>query len=315
MSRFGHAVTGPYRFAARIRRSRAGWLPLPAPSLSVGNLAFGGRCKTPLVAALAKFAMNSGRRVAILTRGYPVTTRFRPPVLLRAYGDLEGAPWLQPLVVKGEDPVQAFHLAARVGDEAPWLAAVTGAPVIVHPDRQSSAQLALAQAGPIDFLLLDDGFQSPVRADLDVVVVDPATDLRRRNALRESPSSLVEALVVHLGRDLRRRAGPCRDLQTGRLIPSPEGPHLLAAGVGSPKSVITIARAAGLNVGGRIRLRDHRGPSRRRLAGITDRLLVTEKDAVGWAAASQHAGTVLGMRLDGADAIWSQLHPMLDELG
>lgn len=315
MSRLGHALTGPYRLAARIRRSRSDWPSLPAPSLSVGNLAFGGRCKTPLVAALARLAANSGRRVAILTRGYPVASRSNAPCLLRACGDAGQAPWLQPIALNVEVPTAAFLLAPRVGDEAPWLAAVTGVPVAVHPDRGCGARLVLSQEPIIDLLLLDDGFQSPVRADLDLVVVDPTVDLTGRSALRESPEALANVRVLHLGRDLRRKAGPCRDLETGRAIAPPGALHVLAAGVGAPESVHAAATRVGLTIRSRVRLRDHHGPSPRTLSGLTHRLLVTEKDAVGWAASSGRPGTVLGMSLDGVEAIWSEIEPVLDTLG
>jgi tetraacyldisaccharide 4'-kinase len=41
--------------------------------ISVGNLAVGGRGKTPIVAAIARVLMAAGERPAILTRGYART--------------------------------------------------------------------------------------------------------------------------------------------------------------------------------------------------------------------------------------------------
>ncbi|MCI0569096.1 MAG: tetraacyldisaccharide 4'-kinase, partial [Acidobacteria bacterium] len=43
---------------------------LPVPVLSVGNLTVGGSGKTPLVAYLAHRLRESGRRVAVASRGY-----------------------------------------------------------------------------------------------------------------------------------------------------------------------------------------------------------------------------------------------------
>ncbi|MGE3345663.1 MAG: tetraacyldisaccharide 4'-kinase, partial [Vicinamibacterales bacterium] len=39
-------------------------------SVSVGNIAFGGRGKTPTVALVAQILRDAGERVAILSRGY-----------------------------------------------------------------------------------------------------------------------------------------------------------------------------------------------------------------------------------------------------
>src|SRR5436309_5542440 len=43
---------------------------LRRPVVSVGNLSFGGRGKTPLSAHIARLLMDAGERPAILTRGY-----------------------------------------------------------------------------------------------------------------------------------------------------------------------------------------------------------------------------------------------------
>ena len=60
---------------AAAHRARRRWYStrarrLPRPTVSVGNLHFGGGGKTPLVIALAAHLRESGARVAILSRGY-----------------------------------------------------------------------------------------------------------------------------------------------------------------------------------------------------------------------------------------------------
>jgi len=45
-------------------------LRLLRPVVSVGNIAFGGRGKTPLVSLLARLLIEAGQRPAILSRGY-----------------------------------------------------------------------------------------------------------------------------------------------------------------------------------------------------------------------------------------------------
>ena len=268
----------------------------------MGNLALGGRAKTPFVAALTRALQRRGLRPAILLRGYPRVARSAAPVLLhRERADLD-APWLVPLVRAG-CAAPAWTHALVAGDEAAWLAAVTGVPVVAHPDRVAASGAVLA-AHPVDVLVLDDGLQTPVRTDLAVVLVDPDRDLlgsRAPVATRESVTSLPpDTRWVHLGADIRREPAALRTL-TGALVEGDPGAVSVCAGVGDPESVAACARAAGLTVRGTLRVRDHGRPSSRQLRGA-GRLLVTEKDAVGWAAALAPADTlVLGLRLAGAD--------------
>ena len=64
-----------YAAIARRRRERYASRPdlrrrLRAPVISVGNLAVGGRGKTPMAARVAEWAQGDGLPVAILSRGY-----------------------------------------------------------------------------------------------------------------------------------------------------------------------------------------------------------------------------------------------------
>ena len=134
-----------------------------ATALSVGNLAFGGRGKTPLVAMLARHFLARGERPAILSRGY---ARRRPEAGAVVVSD-------------------GRHLLAdldRAGDEPLMLArAVPGAIVVVCDVRSIAAALARRVLGAT-VLILDDGFQHRALArDLDLVVVTPE-DLQGRRA-------------------------------------------------------------------------------------------------------------------------------------
>ena len=74
-------------------------LQLPRPVISVGNLHWGGTGKTPVVAALAEFLRDEGKKVCILSRGYGRKTR-DPLVVSRGEGPLRNPkesgdePWL-----------------------------------------------------------------------------------------------------------------------------------------------------------------------------------------------------------------------------
>src|SRR5688572_21281169 len=54
----------------RRKRARRDAPVLPRPTISVGNLHWGGTGKTPLVAAIAARLAGMGLRVAVLSRGY-----------------------------------------------------------------------------------------------------------------------------------------------------------------------------------------------------------------------------------------------------
>jgi tetraacyldisaccharide 4'-kinase len=64
-----------YAVTARRRRERYARRPelrqrLHRPVISVGNLAVGGRGKTPMVATITRELLAMGERPAVLTRGY-----------------------------------------------------------------------------------------------------------------------------------------------------------------------------------------------------------------------------------------------------
>ena len=163
---------------ARERAYRRGWLGvarLPAPVISIGNLAVGGRGKTPTVIALGAALRQRGLRVDVLTRGYG-----------RAARRLEVAQ-------TGDEDV------ARVGDEPRLIAQRLQAPVLVHPDR-FRAGLEGERRFSTQVHLLDDGFQHRQLARaFDVVLVAPQ-DLDDRllpaGRLREPPAALARASAL-----------------------------------------------------------------------------------------------------------------------
>ncbi len=302
MSLFSYRVTAPLRLATRLRRRKAhAWVSLPRPSVCVGNVALGGRAKTPLVASLVRALQQRGWTPGVLTRGYPVVGRRDPTRIVRRVGE-PGASWLTRVRVGAlEGP--ACRLSGVVGEEACWVAAVTGVPVAVHPDRLRGARSLLREAPSVDVLVLDDGLQSPVRCDVDLLLLDPDLDTQGRVALREPVVAVHGALSVRLGQDLFKRAGPLRDLETGQRVQAPERALVLLAGVGDPGSVARTAAEAGVRVARQVRVRDHGHPSARVLSTLEAPMLVTEKDAVGWAYATGRPGFVLELLLDGTESL------------
>jgi tetraacyldisaccharide 4'-kinase len=287
------------------RRRRRYWSTratnLGRPTVSIGNLHWGGSGKTPAVIAIARglsecCASGEGRagpglRVAVLSRGY--RRRGRGPLVV-SLGDR--------LLVSVDE----------AGDEPLTIAEqVPGAVVAVGADRRAAAALALERAPDIDVFLLDDGF-SHIRVSRDVEILTfPATDplagglLVPGGRLRE-PMSMVRladaALLTGLEADaeppagfeatLRRHgfAGPVfSSTLRSELLggPSPERP-LLVTGIARPERVARTAAAAGLECVEHLRFADHHAYPPRSLGAIDsacarhrcDAVVTTSKDAV-----------------------------------
>ncbi|HZM51097.1 MAG TPA: tetraacyldisaccharide 4'-kinase [Vicinamibacteria bacterium] len=282
--------------ALRASLYRRGFLArarLRSPVISIGNLAVGGRGKTPLVELAATMLRDAGRPVAVLSRGYGGAFR----------GDV--------LVVG--DGVRVAADVAEAGDEPVMLArALPGVVVAVGRDRVAAGRALETALGPRVFVL-DDGFQHlRLLRDLDVVCVD-ASDLRARplpaGLLRERPSALSRAhLIAVSGEDeddaraaveaLSQRFGPDRIFRVRRVpagfvdlagapAPAPARAYLLT-GIARPERVATDLAARGTAVTGHAAFADHhrfRGDEIEAVLRAADRsgadaVVTTAKDAV-----------------------------------
>ena len=313
--------------AAWRRRGSSQWPVLPLPTLSVGNLAFGGRCKTPLVIDIVREAQSRGLRPGVLSRGYSrqggrqaapaaVPSRTRPS---------EQAAWL----------TEVGRQANLLGDEPALIAATTGCAVGVHADRVRAAETLLA-VDEVDLFILDDGFQTPVQRQLDIVSLDLMRDppFAYLDATREGTGSLKRASLAAIilppemapsgvsrsnqelaglpeGLDampIRRRGGRLLALKSGLEIDDKvlSRPLWLAAGVGQPESVAALMSDLGLTVSRVLPTRNHSPPHRSLLKELreSDALaVVTEKDAVGWAHRLLDDGLVLTLEIEGGQRL------------
>ncbi len=259
--------------------------------ISVGNLAVGGRGKTPTVASLARWLCDAGESPSILTRGY---ARTRPE---------EGV-----VVVSGPDGLRAD--LARAGDEPLMLARqLPGLPVLVSSDRYLAGRLAERHFG-VTVHLLDDGFQHlQLDRDIDLVIVnaedlEPGARTLPAGRLREPGDVLIAADAVLAGGPevrlppdvdlpvftLRRSLG--RPVIAGPTSPSDTPtanvPALAVAGIADPARFLDDLRATGWAVLQALVFRDHHAFSSRDVeriwreagkagAGI---VVTTEKDFV-----------------------------------
>ena len=254
--------------------------------ISVGNLAVGGRGKTPLVARIAGLLQDSGQRVAILSRGYGGTS--------------PGAPLL---VSDGEAVLATADVA---GDEPVLLArALPGVIVAVATRRVEAGRLVEARFGPCVHVL-DDGFQHLALArDLDLVAIE-GEDLAGRpmpaGELRERPSALARADIVLLsarnGAPLPAGLDAARTLRWHRrslgffspagLARSMPSRAFVVCAIAAPGRLISDLSALGCSVVGQALFRDHHrftagelvaAAAAARAAGA-EAVVTTEKDAV-----------------------------------
>jgi len=271
---------------------------LRRPVISVGNLALGGRGKTPLVRHVAGLLRDAGERPCILSRGY-ARRDARDGVVIVSDGS---------------------HLCAdldRAGDEPLMLArSLDGVAVLVAPDRYLAGRLAEGRLGATVHLL-DDGFQHVgLRRDLDLLLVT-AGDLQNGRVvpggrLREHVAAAAHADVwlcppadLEIVGDLARRAGVSRVFaamgQAGalRAVDPSAAPFdvtsrrvVAVAGIARPERFFDALRDAGLEVAAARAWPDHhvftdadtalvRQLMERTGAGLA---VTTEKDAVRWLA-------------------------------
>ncbi len=122
-------------------------------TVSVGNLTVGGTSKTPFTLFLARRLQSHGLRVGIVSRGYRRTRSKTRAELVADGGELK---------IAAED----------AGDEPAMMARSFTGPIAVARRRIDGIEL-LRKLGPLDAVILDDGFQHlRLNRDIDLVLVN-----------------------------------------------------------------------------------------------------------------------------------------------
>ena len=280
-------------YAAVARRRREWYASHPAararlrrPVISIGNIAAGGRGKTPFTAEVVRLLLAMGEVPSVLSRGYARTDATDRLVVVR-------------------DPGEIRADVARSGDEPFMLARqLPGAIVISGPDRYASGRVAEEQLGATVHVL-DDGFQHfALDRDGDVVLVSRA-DLENARTLpgghlREPADVLIAAdAIVALEADLeiaaphasvfraRRETRPAVFDADARVV-APGSRVLAVAGIAAPEPFFRSVAAAGWDVAATRAFRDHHPYSARDLAALFEQaaaagaaaMITTEKDFV-----------------------------------
>ena len=288
---------------------------LAHPVVSIGNIALGGRAKTPMTELVARALLEAGERPAILSRGYARERALDTPV-----------------IVRDAESVRAG--LAESGDEPLMLAeALDGAIVVVHADRSRAGVVAESLGATVH--VLDDGFQHlRLHRDVDIVMLDPG-DLDGRvvpaGRLREPVDALASAqgiVVIGGARNdrsaaslavaefsdawvfsaLRHVAGPPSALTGAR--------SLLVSGIADGTQLSQGVAAAGWNLVGERAFKDHHRYSTadvdeiRRAAAAAGATIVltTAKDAVRlrgvWRGDVPLHVATMSLEIDGMFADW-----------
>ena len=137
--------------------------------ISVGNFTTGGVGKTPVVAEIARYFVDKGEKVAIISRGYG--------------GKLDNKK-----VNVISDGINLYYKADMAGDEPYWLAVnLNMCAVLTCSNRVKAAEYAIKELG-ITKIILDDGFQHrKIARDLNIVLVDSEKMFGNENLLPAGP--------------------------------------------------------------------------------------------------------------------------------
>jgi len=257
------------------------------PVVVVGNILVGGTGKTPVVMAVIQTLQARGWTPGLVSRGYGT-----PASAIPRHG------------VGTLDP-------AAFGDEPSLIAAQTGVPVAVHPDRAHALQVLQQHYPAVDVVVSDDGLQHlALGRDVEIAVQDrrgcgngrllPAGPLRepaRRLSTVDFLITQEDAPGEHaplspgmgaLHTRMRLHPATMHHLASDRDMPFEDwlahygdAPASAVAAIGVPQRFFAMLRGAGVSLDHTVSLADHddyRHPPFDRLPKAP--ILITPKDAV-----------------------------------
>lgn len=137
--------------------------------ISIGNLTTGGTGKTPVAAEIARSIEKSGKKVAILSRGY-------------------GGKLSSKKINVISDGKKVYFNAKEAGDEPFWFAKnVKNVAVITCKNRIKAAKWAAKNLGT-EVFILDDGYQHiKLERDVNILLVDAHKKFGNEELLPSGP--------------------------------------------------------------------------------------------------------------------------------
>lgn len=185
MNPLRRAVRLIYQGGMWVDRKRQEGGKLSRPVVSIGNISFGGRCKTPFTVYLAQGLRERGFEPVVLTRGYGRQSS-RAMMLIPERLSLQELKRSTSLKVSetGDEPLEIFLRA--------------DCPVLISKNRRAFAAKFLKLAPPLRWIfLLDDGFQHwDLERDFDLVLLsreDLNDQVFPEGGLREGQEALDRA--------------------------------------------------------------------------------------------------------------------------
>lgn len=257
--------------------------------ISIGNFTTGGVGKTPVVAEIAKYFVDKGERVAIVSRGYG--------------GKLDNKK-----VNIISDGINLYYKADMAGDEPYWLAVnLNMCAVLTCSNRVKAAEYAIKELG-VTKIILDDGFQHRKMArDLNVVLVDSEKMFGNENLLPAGPlregmegfNRVDKLVVVSKNVDHTRAEKIAKIMQKKQGIKTTvckiepdyayniiSGEHLqngaeiiALSAIGQPEQFYKFLEKD-YNIKEKITFDDHHQYTENDIANIAGTIVTTEKDAV-----------------------------------
>lgn len=257
------------------------------PVVVVGNIYVGGTGKTPVVIALVQALQARGWHPGVVSRGYGARAAEKPRT---ARGST-----LDPTLF---------------GDEPALIAAETGVPIAVHPDRMAAIRRLRRHYPEVDVVISDDGLQHlALGRDIEIIVQDsrgvgngftlPAGPLREPASRLQSVDFIVNNLLpgeaapeVRHGMahtvEMVMEPAIVEHLESGErkdwkdwLAHHGRQRCAAAAAIGRPERFFSMLRAHGLTPAQTLSLPDHhdyRGTPFDQISA--ECILITPKDAV-----------------------------------
>lgn len=197
--------------------------------ISIGNLEAGGSGKTPVTLAIASHLMGSGKKVAVVTRGFgSVAEKKGMPVAIVPEGKTVyeyNGKWIPSTDLEKQISCRDGKLTGIevTGDEA-YIYMSRRIPVIIDPNRARGIEAA-GQLFKPDYILLDDAFRhTELSVDLNILLLDARRPfgnhrLMPAGTLRERPKAVERAdLVIFTRADNRSIPHDARVLTDGKQI-------------------------------------------------------------------------------------------------